>query len=137
MQEKLNLEFHVHRNIDGHILFNYFDPSVGGGVSPYGFEAPHRGIYRFSFSASTASAASWLYYFIYNVKTRVEVIRNDKTVFYISDYSSWYSDSVSNNLSHTWIWELRQGEKISFYIDGYLESGIHYPITFTGERIYY
>ena len=84
-------------------------------------------MYRFSFSAVTAAWKSgyWGY-------TEVDVQKNNKTVFMISDGSRQYS----NNLGYTWIWKLRFKETVSFYVKkNHLQANRYHPITFTGERI--
>ena len=109
------------------INFTVLQPAIGGGVRNEGFEAPIPGIYRFSFSAATAAWESgyWGY-------TEVAVLKNNKTIFAITDGSRQYS----NNLGYTWIWKLDYRDVVSFFVKkNHLQCNSNSPITFTGERI--
>ena len=120
-------------NLIGKITYNRLDVSIGGGfdIGSGVFVVPTTGTYSLSFSGQTA-------YLKYEI-AYVSVKKNGSLNFHIYD-SNAAENADANNLSFTWLMNLRQGDRVNLYSNSYLHAGIvgsvHSHVTFTGELIH-
>ena len=118
----------------GKIIFNELTLNEGNGMKSDGFVAPVNGFYKFSFSAMSG-------YQKYGLYTYVRVYKTESWEFSIGD-SNEGEQSDGNNMSHTWIWKLSMGDKVSFLVHSvkgeyecYLRADTYHPVNFNGHLL--
>ena len=114
-------------NFKGVITYDTLEINLGNGfnIGCGSFVVPTSGTYRLSFSAQSAFE-KYDYTYVY-------VKKNGRSIFNIWD-SNVADDG--NNLSYTWIMNLRKNDRIKLYSHNHLYASSITPVTFMGELIH-
>ena len=119
------------RIVNGAIItFSQLHANIGSGLDKDTglFNVPISGLYRFYFSAMTATDHHFTY---------VYVVKNDvKTIFIHHNDRNDDGKNPNELLSYIWTMELNKGDTIKLKVENnaLLASG-HYPIFYSGELL--
>ena len=117
-------------DVGGFLTFDQVDINIGEGFDGEVFAVPVSGIYKMTFSGTSAFEKKSQDY-----RTVILVQKNGANMFCMFDNTS--GNTTGKNISYTWMMKLVQGDKLKLFSAGsYLYADSLFPLTFTGELIH-